>query len=176
MLDELRRRYALLGVEPGVSRRDLAKRYKALVRRWHPDRFAGDPVNQAEASARMRDINQAYRTLLRAASPAARAVESRTDARPAQPGQRLSREEIERMVAAIGTENPIENFFDGMQALFDRFRVAFVVLVVFAAGVSLLAEGRRALAGPRAFFVVYLLVVLCLMLGLHFAKRRESGR
>jgi curved DNA-binding protein CbpA len=46
--------YAVLGVPPGSSERELARAYKRLAKRWHPDR-AGE-----QAARRMAEINQAY--------------------------------------------------------------------------------------------------------------------
>ena len=34
------------------------------MRRWHPDRFQSNPVGQAEASQRLRDINLAYELVM----------------------------------------------------------------------------------------------------------------
>jgi hypothetical protein len=121
----MRRAYATLGLEPGASPGEIRKKFKSLVKQWHPDRFLADPVGQAEATARMRMINAAYRTLrdahigrARPEHPAEPAAGS--DAQPASPGapagarptprSRLDREEIERMVNAIGREGPIDEF------------------------------------------------------------------
>ena len=57
---DLAHAYAVLGLAPPVTEDDLKSRYKALVKRWHPDRFQSDPVGQAEAAERLRDINLAY--------------------------------------------------------------------------------------------------------------------
>jgi hypothetical protein len=46
--------YAVLGVPPGTGERELARAYRRLAKRWHPDR-AG-----AESARRMAEINQAY--------------------------------------------------------------------------------------------------------------------
>jgi len=46
--------YALLGVAPGASERELARAYRRLAKRWHPDR-AGD-----DGARRMAELNQAY--------------------------------------------------------------------------------------------------------------------
>ena len=46
--------YALLGVAPGASERELARAYRRLAKRWHPDRAGED------AARRMAEINQAY--------------------------------------------------------------------------------------------------------------------
>jgi hypothetical protein len=46
--------YALLGVSPGASEAELARAYRRLAKRWHPD-HAGDAGAQ-----RMAELNQAY--------------------------------------------------------------------------------------------------------------------
>jgi hypothetical protein len=57
---ELLHAYAVLGLSPPVTVARLKRRYKSLVKRWHPDRFQSDPVGQVEANQRLRDINIAY--------------------------------------------------------------------------------------------------------------------
>jgi DnaJ domain len=52
--------YAILGVRPGAAERELAAAYRALAKRWHPDRGGGE-----DAVRRMAEINSAY-DLLRA--------------------------------------------------------------------------------------------------------------
>ena len=75
---------------------------------WHPDRFASDPQGQAEAGERLRVINAAYSTLARRLDvPAAK-----TPPKPSKPvGRRLSRAEIDAIVAAIGSEGPLDDLF-----------------------------------------------------------------
>jgi hypothetical protein len=46
--------FAVLGVPPGASERELALAYRRLAKRWHPDR-AGDASQR-----RMAEINRAY--------------------------------------------------------------------------------------------------------------------
>lgn len=48
--------YGILGVRPDCSDAELAKAYKRLAKRYHPDLNPGD----ADAAARMGQINQAY--------------------------------------------------------------------------------------------------------------------
>jgi hypothetical protein len=50
--------YAVLGVRPDASEHQVAAAYKALAKRWHPDRGAGE-----EGERRMAEINVAYATL-----------------------------------------------------------------------------------------------------------------
>lgn len=45
----------MLGVEPGASQEQVAAAYRALAKRWHPDRARGE-----QATQRMADINVAY--------------------------------------------------------------------------------------------------------------------
>src|SRR6185295_19402371 len=66
MRDELRSAYAALGLEPGASLGTVKRQFKTLVRKWHPDRFVGDPQGIVEANHRLRVINQAYNTILAA--------------------------------------------------------------------------------------------------------------
>jgi hypothetical protein len=107
--DTVKRAYAILGLDPASSSSQVKERYKALVKKWHPDRFARDAASQTEATARMRMINDAYHLILR------RTPHPEVDVGPApeeeirfsrsttggQPGRRLTREEIEALVASI---------------------------------------------------------------------------
>ncbi len=51
--------YNVLGIGKSASADDVKKAYRSLARRWHPDKNPGD----ADAAARFKDINEAYRTL-----------------------------------------------------------------------------------------------------------------
>jgi curved DNA-binding protein CbpA len=114
-VDELRRAWGVLGLKPGGSVEELRSRYLTLAKQWHPDRFANDPQGQAEAGVRMRMINAAYRQLL----DTVRVGEAPTHAEPTPgprasyvPRGRLSREELDRIVSAIGTESAVDLFID----------------------------------------------------------------
>jgi hypothetical protein len=63
--------FAILGVDPGVSERELASAYRRQAKRWHPDRHGG-------GAARMAELNAAYERARRAvqqAAPAGRRLE-----------------------------------------------------------------------------------------------------
>jgi len=119
-MDELARAYVTLGVTPGAPLGDVRKRYKALVRQWHPDRFTRDPQGQAEATLRMRAINDAFRAVVaaRAAPPPGPSAASAGAAAATYPrsstfsGRRLTREEIDRMVAAMKHDGPLDWLMD----------------------------------------------------------------
>ena len=106
-MDELSHSWAVLQLRPGSDIEEVRSSYRRLVRVWHPDRYANDPRGQAEAAIQMRVLNAAYRRLLEAAAHQPVRLEPSPAARPA--GRRLSREEIDRLVAAIGTESWIES-------------------------------------------------------------------
>jgi hypothetical protein len=133
--DPVSRAYALLELAPGASLELVRKQYKALVRRWHPDRFAGDPQGQSEASLRMRAINDAYHRILQRSANAA------APSRPSRPaGQPLSREEIDRIVQALGTDGPVDLLLASLRV------VGRAVWIPFAA-VSLALVGLRVVFG-----------------------------
>jgi curved DNA-binding protein CbpA len=48
--------YKVLGVEPGASQEDIKKAYRTMAKKYHPDLHPGD----ANAAAKMNDINVAY--------------------------------------------------------------------------------------------------------------------
>jgi hypothetical protein len=109
-MDALRGAYATLELGPGASARDVRRQFKRLARRWHPDRFARDPQGQAEAAARMRQINAAYELIQSADSPAVSPVPELGDVSkaPNEPRETvttpLSRDAIDGIVRSIGTE------------------------------------------------------------------------
>jgi curved DNA-binding protein CbpA len=117
-MDEIARAYATLGVPPGTPLGALRKQYKALVRKWHPDRFASDAQGQAEATLRMRAINDAFRLVAERSihdaapqgSERAAAADQPSPAHRGEPqfGRRLTREEIDRMVEAMKGDGPLD--------------------------------------------------------------------
>lgn len=56
----------ILGLKVGADVEEVRAAYRALARRWHPDRFAPGPEREW-ANARMTEINSAYREALKAA-------------------------------------------------------------------------------------------------------------
>lgn len=48
--------YAVLGVSPGATDDEIAKAYRAMARKYHPDLHPGDKT----AEAKMKEINAAY--------------------------------------------------------------------------------------------------------------------
>jgi len=104
-LNDLRRAWAVLGLRPGSSLEATRSAYRQLARRWHPDRFANDPVGQAQASYQMAIINGAYRGVLEAGLWQVPSPQTGTS----HVGRRLSREEIDHFVASMGSDSWVDS-------------------------------------------------------------------
>jgi hypothetical protein len=177
--DRVRRAWATLGLQPGASPREVRTRYKALVKTWHPDRFASDPVGQAEAEGRMSQINQAYRCLLERqprppSTPAAKAPPPPPDPRaPPRSTGRLSRREIEALIASIGTQGPVDSLVEGLAQLWN---VGRAVAVTLGLGILLLTAIGRISTGPLRLGGPVLLVVVALACAWALVKGRAGRR
>jgi WD40 repeat protein len=62
-MDEFSTYYDLFNLQPNSSQQDLKGAYKRLVKQWHPDRFANDPINLKIAEEKIKAINIAYEAL-----------------------------------------------------------------------------------------------------------------
>ncbi len=107
-MDEVRRAYAVLGLPAHASPEQIKRRYRILVKTWHPDRFASDPAAQAEATDRLSHINRAYH-LLAGSSAQNPGPSASSDAPAASSPHRLTREEIDRIVDAIGNASFLDS-------------------------------------------------------------------
>ena len=52
--------YEVLGVSPNASDDEIKKAYRQLVKKYHPDRYAGNASAQARASEKLKQVNEAY--------------------------------------------------------------------------------------------------------------------
>jgi DnaJ domain len=172
------RAYALLDLPPGASPDVVRKQYKALVRRWHPDRFAGDPQGQAEASLRMRAINDAYRLILQRAAPAPPPA-SPPHAPPRARGQALSREEIERIVQALGTDGPVDLLLASLRVV---GRAVWIPLTGLCVALLALRAALALIGGEPGSFradlgsLLLLVVVSLAATAWYFQMKAQRGR
>lgn len=104
-MTDLRRAWAVLGLRPSSSLEATRTAYRQLAKRWHPDRFANDPVGQGQASDQMAVINGAYRQVIEAGIWHVSPPQSEST-KPV--GRRLSREEIDRFVASMGSDTWVD--------------------------------------------------------------------
>ncbi len=137
-MDPRARAYAILGLPPSASARDVRTRYRVLANRWHPDRFAADAPGQAEAAVQMRVINDAVRLIAHEEPASSVGDGGRAPARPSS--RRLSREQVERMIASIGTDGPVDWLF-GIRRRWEEATVTRPRMsAVIAYGVSVVAH------------------------------------
>jgi len=64
----LKHSYEIFQLGPDATPDQIKQVYRALVKKWHPDRFSHDPQLQQKAQEKFIEINEAY-TLLRNLSP-----------------------------------------------------------------------------------------------------------
>lgn len=57
--------YKILGVSENASDEDIKRAYRTLVKKHHPDRYAGDLEAETAASEKLKQINQAYDMLIK---------------------------------------------------------------------------------------------------------------
>jgi len=173
--DPIARAYAIIGLRPGASAQQLKQQYKQLVKTWHPDRWANDPANYAEASQRMRAINEAYATLHRL-----RAADNRSERRaapaPQQPVEHWSTshrsmtdEELDAIVRAIGNES-----FVSMALKFASWSVPMALSWVPIAS-TMSVESRPTTPRDWTISAVLFFTGLFVLLSQIWSKRQSSG-
>ncbi len=57
--------YDVLGVRQGASQDEIKKAYRALVKKYHPDRYNDHPL-ESLAKEKMQEVNEAYDALTQA--------------------------------------------------------------------------------------------------------------
>lgn len=63
MTENYLKNYRILGIQPGVSWKQLRQAYKKMVNAWHPDRFQQDARQKRLAEEKTKEITQSYKEL-----------------------------------------------------------------------------------------------------------------
>lgn len=63
MTENYLKNYRILGIQPGVSWKQLRQAYKKMVNVWHPDRFQQDARQKRLAEEKTKEITQSYKEL-----------------------------------------------------------------------------------------------------------------
>lgn len=80
-MDAVERALEVLGLDHDATPEDVKQAYRDLTKVWHPDRFPNDSRLRGKAEEKLKDINEAYRTL----QGYAPRLQPRTGAGPAAP-------------------------------------------------------------------------------------------
>ena len=64
MTEDYAKNYRILGIQPGVSWKQLRQAYKKLVNTWHPDRFQQVSHQKKLAEEKTKEITQSYKELV----------------------------------------------------------------------------------------------------------------
>ena len=65
-MDEILKCYRVLDIAPGTPLKAIKKAYRSLVKKWHPDQFADNPLKRQEAEDKLKEINLAFERIQQA--------------------------------------------------------------------------------------------------------------
>jgi curved DNA-binding protein CbpA len=74
--------YRLLDLKPGASVEDARQAHRDLTKVWHPDRFGHDAALRRKAEEKLKEINEAWKTIRDSAERTARAAVRDEDDKP----------------------------------------------------------------------------------------------
>jgi len=167
--------YAVLGLPRGSSERVAARRYRLLVKRWHPDQYANDPQGFAEATIRMRAINDAYAAVKAAGLPRAvtdqpRHQEHSSHQTPSQHSHlTLTPEQIDEIAKAVGTRSFVDEALNILGWVWP-FPFAFIFWS------RVVSPGRHLPLRPTEQWWPLMLVALGVVLWIRQALRSRNGQ
>lgn len=103
--------YEVLGVPHGASEDEIKKAYRELARKYHPDSYANNPLADL-AQEKMKEINEAYDTLMKGGSSASGSSSSSYGASGSSSGELYEVRELIRQ----GRLDAAEARLDGIAA------------------------------------------------------------
>ncbi len=111
--------YKVLGVEPGASQEDIKKAYRTMAKKYHPDLHPGD----ANAAAKMNDINVAYDILSKPHTASYERQQARQNAYEQQRTyeQQRSYEQQEEKEQQAEYQNPFGNYGYGQYRNYGQY-------------------------------------------------------
>jgi TPR repeat protein len=133
MNEEIRQCYRQLELEPGAPPAQVKMAFHDLVKVWHPDRFAHDPVLQQKAQEKLKEINLAYEKLSALA-------DHEDSGSPWEPGGSMSPPARRPAFGVLGGDDPLTS----------RFRLTAAGAAVLAVLLGIAYIYRRANAPPPA--------------------------
>lgn len=93
--------FRMLGLDPGSKFSEVRRAYLALVKQWHPDRHHSQPYEtKALAEKKFREIDEAYRRIIRARQKTSRAPRNPSQASTQWPGPNAAGGPATRLRAA----------------------------------------------------------------------------
>ena len=105
--------FRLLGLEPGSKPSEVRQAYRALVKKWHPDRHHSKPYEtRALAEKKFREIDEAYRRIARSWTKTPHLAErgNRRAASPATGPHAQRRARTQAPVATVSQSRPRIDF------------------------------------------------------------------
>ena len=163
-LSELKRAYQTLNVPTFATTTSIKKAYRQLLKRWHPDLYAGGASMQADATQMTKLINEAYSTIRQAPLRYYSATTSQT--------------RMPRRHTSVRTTQPNARALEPVNTDRIEFWVRFVCGAVFGFFISLMValDGLSDLADVHVSVASALGLLLTFMLGFGFASARCGDR
>jgi tetratricopeptide (TPR) repeat protein len=96
--------YSVLGVPPTATDEEVKKAYRELVRKYHPDNYQDNPLSDL-AQEKMKQINEAYDTIMRQRGGGGNGSYGGSDAGGGYNGGYAGTAEFARVRAAINAGN-----------------------------------------------------------------------
>jgi hypothetical protein len=175
--------YNVLGVDYAAGSATIRQAHRRLAKQHHPDRYPAGSVEQQQATARMAQINDAYRLIInaplkyhrvsKASDPTTPWTDDELDAalHRAQANQQFDRwMSVALMVVAVIVLPSVS--FGLMPMLASKGPAAMPIMVLVGTGMSLVSifviSSMGGPGGSRVLYKVWLVLLVLRMLRWHF--------